>query len=676
MPPKFDLRSIGRRHFVSLSGLEAVLSELRDADMLNEGGSLSRRSIKRSRDKHIASLQTDIGPVMRTLKVQLQQPSKEYDMWFIHPCALLLYMSAECEGFSAFMQHVISKHPCSPNNKLSIVIYSDEVSPGNQLKHDNQRKLQAVYWSIKQFGGAALASEEYWFILTAVRSTLVKRLEAGMSELLATTIQLFFQEPHSIYHNGLTLRFNDNTFGTIYASVDIMVSDESALKASLEMKGSSGSKICALCQNIVAHNSRLDEHDATGFLRPSTVLDIREFAMCTDDIIYQTVDTLQHIQNTAPGQLKKMQQATGFNLKPKGLLMCQPLRGIIKPATMLMYDWMHVYLVGGAFNHEAGLLLSLLHLRARLTHKEIHTFVNKFNWQVLMPSTGSKVFEKRTAISGELKCSASEALSVYNVFRYFLETVATPRAGDDQIIIDAIACFFALCDVLDLLRRVVRGTVSSADLHAAILNHLTVYKRVHGVDEWYPKLHYALHLATMLEQHGCLVSCFVHERKHKELKRTANNLQNTSGAFEKPVLDNSLYSQIQWHTEHSALYNGPSLHNPRPCSPSLAQLVHDALNDINCELWTSRDVTYAPGQKASASDMILYDSGDGGPKVGQVMFHVSVDGTVCTCVKPWKHLHGKVYEAEHVDPLLLMSGFIMETCIYARVGNSSIVLPF
>jgi hypothetical protein len=162
---------------------------------------------------------------------------------------------------------------------------------------------------------------------------------------------LFFQEPHSIYHNGLTLRFNDNTFGTIYASVDIMVSDESALKASLEMKGSSGSKIRALCQNIVARNSRLDEHDATGFLRPSTVLDIREFAMCTDDNIYQTVDTLQHIQNSAPGQLKKMQQATGFNLKPKGLLMCQPLRGIIKPATMLMYDWMHVYLVGGAFNH-------------------------------------------------------------------------------------------------------------------------------------------------------------------------------------------------------------------------------------------------------------------------------------------------------------------------------------
>ena len=41
--------------------------------------------------------------------------------------------------------------------------YNDEVSPGNQLKHHNKRKLQVLYWSLKEFGSCALSNEYHWF---------------------------------------------------------------------------------------------------------------------------------------------------------------------------------------------------------------------------------------------------------------------------------------------------------------------------------------------------------------------------------------------------------------------------------------------------------------------------------------------------------------------------------
>ena len=39
-----------------------------------------------------------------------------------------------------------------------------------------------------------------------------------------------------------------------------------------------------------------------------------------------------------------------------------------------------------------------------------------------------------------------------------------------------------------------------------------------------PKAHYALHMGEQLKAHGLLLTCFVHERRHKECKRFANQM--------------------------------------------------------------------------------------------------------------------------------------------------------
>ena len=665
------LQTVGRRRFVSLSALEGVLTELKEAEVLKPDISLpSRRSIKRARDDHAAQVETDMGGLLQKITVQLRDPLENKELWYIHPGALLQHMSRQCNGFATFLKDVLRRQPCSLVSKYNIVVYSDEVSPGNQLKHDNKRKLQAIYWSIKEFGPKALAKEECWFILTAVRSNVVTRLSDGMSELMAKLTQLFFTEPYSLFSNGLNIRFHDNSFTTLYATVGIMVSDEAALKAAMGFKGASGSKICALCQNVTSHQARLHAHDASAFLIPSTETDISKFALITNDIVFETVDMLHHEQaRVSTAGLKRLQQATGFNYKPQGLLMCQQLRPMIKPASMLMYDWMHVYMVSGAFNHECGLLLGTLQHEARIGYKDIHEFVKQFVWPKRMSVTGKTVFEKRSG-SGELKCSASEGLSVYSVFRQYLHTATLTS---NSRVREAVDCYFALCDVLDLLRRVIQGSVTSVELHAAIQNHLEKYKRTYGVDEWFPKLHYALHLGMMLEQHGCLISCFVHERKHKELKRTANNLQNTSATFEKTILQDCLYTQTKSLDDSNFIFVGPHLVSPRPASTDLIALLSE-LSDDQAEIHTARDIMHSDGRIASQGDVVVYDDG-GTDCVGQAVFHVSIDQVCYSCIRPWRSLGHNRFDASATSAALVQSSSVKESLVYRLIHDQAFVIP-
>ena len=59
------------------------------------------------------------------------------------------------------------------------------------------------------------------------------------------------------------------------------------------------------------------------------------------------------------------------------------------------------------------------------------------------------------------------------------------------------------------------------------------------VNQWYPrsrhrdstsvKHHFMTHIASTHESHKLLLSCWVHERKHKEIKKYERYLNNTAG---------------------------------------------------------------------------------------------------------------------------------------------------
>ena len=111
---------------------------------------------------------------------------------------------------------------------------------------------------------------------------------------------------------------------------------------------------------------------------------------------------------------------------------------------------------------------------------------------------------------------------------------------------DEVKSYYALCNVVDcLLESRNTGTVSPEELQSKIELYLIFRLDAYGVAWFPPKAHYILHLAAQLRKHGVLVSCYCHERKHKELKKYANQSHNAGAtmAWEKGLLEDVLLQQ-------------------------------------------------------------------------------------------------------------------------------------
>ena len=83
-------------------------------------------------------------------------------------------------------------HPPTPESPWSLILYTDGVTPGDPLTPMNKRKFQACYWTFLELGANALSKEESWFTVMTELETVVAKVSAGLSQLFACIILLFF----------------------------------------------------------------------------------------------------------------------------------------------------------------------------------------------------------------------------------------------------------------------------------------------------------------------------------------------------------------------------------------------------------------------------------------------------------------------------------------------------
>ena len=188
-----------RKSFVSQRGLSEILQLLPSGE---EDVGTSRSSLKRKRVKGL-SQETPVGPLFREMARFDMEKGQPLKVTYVHPGAMLWTAVERCPQFRAFLHERAAEVAPSLACPWDIVLYCDEVSPGNQLQQSNDRKLQVVYWSIKQLGGVALAKEESWFLLLAARSVDVNRLRSGMSQLMRRALQVFVGEEGRCLRHGL-----------------------------------------------------------------------------------------------------------------------------------------------------------------------------------------------------------------------------------------------------------------------------------------------------------------------------------------------------------------------------------------------------------------------------------------------------------------------------------------
>ena len=491
---------------MSQAALSAVLSEIND--LYEETGEVPDRAssstIKRARTNNVR-VDTPYGPLFREVRHPRLKGAYKY-ITIIHPAALLWHLVHHCAAFGAYFAEQMRNVPIVARaRKLSVALYSDEITLGNVIKVRNTRKVQAIYWSIVQLGTIALQSTTLWFTLSCLRSSQVEDLDGDMSEFMKIVMNSFYDGASNLCTGGIMMG------GIMYV-------------ASLDMGDLKGAAALA---------------PAGGFCVDARESDPENFIVHTDESI---ADLMAELTRASVSMTKtafgKFCIDVGFNYVPDGVLMCPTVQP--RPVYMTMWDWMHVYMVKGILNQELGLLVSKLHFsNLNLDYRNLHAYLQRFQWPARLRSvTGKNIFDTRDTLGddSDAQGDASELRSVYKVVKLFFnrpDVLGACEADPTDGNVDraaAVACYNTLCVVIDYLVRISeRATVDPCDLQDAIISHLRHRVSVYGEQSVRPKLHHSMHLPEQLARHKILLSCWVHERKHKEIKKYERNLNNTSG---------------------------------------------------------------------------------------------------------------------------------------------------
>ena len=178
----------------------------------------------------------------------------------------------------------------------------------------------------------------------------------------------------------------------------------------------------------------------------------------------------------------------------------------------------------------------------------------------------------------------------------------------------------------------------------------------------------------MLRDHGYLVSCWTHERKHKEVKRFSNNMSNTHSKFDSNVLEAVIQAHLHALCESSSMPNMTTrLVSPKDAQPDVESFFQSVL-ETDGKVTVDREIYYKPLQKCSVHDVVVFQV-EGASCVGQVWSHASVDGKCFTCIDRWASLGSNQFSGEEEHPMLAPSTSIQETCTFTKKGAIATLVP-
>ena len=127
---------------VTASALSAILAAVA---LMGPPEFHNRKDLRRARDA-LMQEQTRFGPILQEMDlVTTSGDVKRVPV--AHPFASLWKALTESASFATLFRSRLQINQPTPENKWNIILYSDEVTPGDPLGHDNKRRFQAVYWS-------------------------------------------------------------------------------------------------------------------------------------------------------------------------------------------------------------------------------------------------------------------------------------------------------------------------------------------------------------------------------------------------------------------------------------------------------------------------------------------------------------------------------------------------
>lgn len=237
--------------------------------------------------------------------------------------------------------------------------------------------------------------------------------------------------------------------------------------------------------------------------------------------------------------------------------------------------------------------------------------------------------------------------------------------------------YLALSKVLDILKWS-NQACSANDLKVAIEVHMRARLAAYGPGHFQPKCHYMGHLSSILQKHR-LLCCWVHERKHKELKRFASDSSNANltAAYETGLLKQVVLTQIHALKDFS-IGETCRLIKPQEMPDHFAPLYPHVRQFLNMfpgmpvSIQTSSEALLDSYAKCSAKDVVLATL-DGAERVGEVWCFLRAVHADLVLWSPWTALGGNRFRVVN-EPELMKIEHISRSCTYFKEDASTCVV--
>ena len=187
-----------RMPHMSQAAYSAMLEAGRNGELDDLHGALRRAEVRRSRDA-ASQTQTIYGALHEEIPL-----SDDLAMEVCAPAAMLAHAST-LGPIRRLLERALAS---TESRRLNLILYADEVTPGNNLAHKHARKTWAWYWSVQEFGPAALASEDAWFQCASLRTTVVGELDNGSALMYTRVLELVWPtsggaQPFDCWHHAV-----------------------------------------------------------------------------------------------------------------------------------------------------------------------------------------------------------------------------------------------------------------------------------------------------------------------------------------------------------------------------------------------------------------------------------------------------------------------------------------
>ena len=592
--------------YVSQSALSAICQDIRENGLPTE---TSRPQFSRA-TKAVLAEEYPYGPLKKTLDFQaLDGSKKSYPALNIKSYLCALWN--ESESFKQLLERTAVAFPAQFHCPWGLIVYMDEVTPGNVLAARTSRKAWAIYASILEFKLEDLAQELAWFPVMHLRSSEVEKLQGGISQVFAGVLKSIFLD--GICDPRLGLLLPGGRPLKIFLDLKVILQDGGSHKFCWSYKGDAALKPCLLCNLNAEKAAGEHEDEEVHFSRQINYSSLRLFS---SQEILESFDRLEAMK----GELSKQdfilwEKAVGKTYQPAILPLDKEIRksGLLQPAEQYAHDWMHGTCSNGTFSVAAYEVFAALPASCwEDFSKYLATWVLPIH--LSMPHL-AELFDakkiKKYKQNKRVNLQASEVLAVLPILVVWLKRVVLPLGSQYSQLVEA---FLATAEVIFLLSEGQMWGLASRD---TLLQSVEKSLQLAQACQWHmiPKFHWAFHMCDQLHRWGKLPSCFTCERKNKIVKKYATNIQNTI-SFENSLFQEIVAEEMAKLQARDLFCDHPHLTNQHKAPKKIAQQLAPFLHCEPAEIQTSKQARLDHGT-CSKGDLVLL-AGQGNLRCAEV----------------------------------------------------------